>query len=35
MDKKNKEHDTVPAMLFVGFLGAVILALVLISMPGF
>ncbi len=35
MDKKNKKHDTVPAMLFVGFLGAVILALVLISMPGF
>ena len=35
MSKKNEKQDVIPAMLFVGFLGAVILALVLISMPGF
>ncbi len=35
MDKKNKKHDVVPAMLFVSFIGVVILTLILISMPGF
>ncbi len=35
MDKKDEKRDVVPAMLFTGFLMVVILALVLIGMPGF
>jgi len=35
MDKKDKKQDIVPAMLFTGFLMVVILALILIGMPGF
>jgi hypothetical protein len=35
MNEKDKKQDIVPAMLFVGFLMVVVLALVLISMPGF
>ncbi len=35
MDKKNKKQDIVPALLFVAFLGAIILALIVISMPRF
>ena len=35
--KKNekKEHDIVPAMLFVAFLGMIIMTLILTSTPGF
>ncbi len=35
MDEKEKKQDIVPAMLFTGFLMVIILALVLIGMPGF